>query len=89
VQYIDAVYNSRLIEVLKDEEDIVRQKMQLYEIDNHNPIVERKRPKKYVQNDDAILHLVEDFNNIVIDEDSMMHHLRALQYRIQSFDFVD
>jgi len=70
---------------------MVYQKLRPYEIDPTNGIQERKRKKKYVTNDELLRDLVESFeerynaNNYT--NDSLLRHLRALQYRLHTFDF--
>ena len=68
---------------MKNEETIVRQKIRLYEIDQNNPIAEIRR-RKYVENDKAIFNLVRDFDKT--PNQDVLHHLRALQYRLSRFE---
>jgi len=65
----------------------MRQKLRLYEIDHNNPIAERRRSRRYIINDEAIKNLVQEFDLLQNpQEDVILHHLRALQYRLQRFE---
>ena len=79
----------RLINVIKKEEAIVRDKIRLYEIDPINNTVEaRKRRSSYVRNDEQIQNLFIHFDDRARNNqpNNVLQHLRALQYRLKDFE---
>jgi hypothetical protein len=71
-----------LIMVLKNEEQMVQDRVRVYELDNTRGISIRKRKNKYVENDIAIKTAVTEFNQILAPT-----HLRTIQFRLASSKF--
>jgi hypothetical protein len=75
---------------LKKEEDLMRQKIRLHLLDRTYTVEERKRNRRYRENDEAIITLVRDFDvlrtNGLANDEAILHHLRSLQFRLSKYE---
>jgi hypothetical protein len=74
---------------LKKEEEFMRQKVRNHLLDR-TYLEERKRNRRYRENDEAIITLVRDFDVLLTNgpanDDVILHHLRLLQFRLSKYE---
>ena len=73
---------SKFIEQIKEEEQLMDNKIRPYELDHTVGISETRRRKVYVENDNRIKQLVTEYDNRNAAERDVLHHLAALQNRL-------
>ena len=73
---------SKFIEQIKEEEQLMDNRVRPYEADHTVGISESRRKKTYVQNDMKIRQLVTEYDNRNAAERDVLHHLSALQNRL-------
>ena len=80
----------RLIRALKDEDEFQSNRVRPYLLDRTRGLHQRSRNPKLVANDRHITNLVNDFDLIQNPNIAqILHHLRALQYRLAGFNIED